>query len=81
MNHTGYQYTKDVDCSGMTQKRRQMIMTDKTLMQELLAAGYPREQMFDHESDLYIYVTPLTTKVVEEFYKKKGWTESYDLAL
>lgn len=56
-------------------------MTDKTLMQELLAAGYPREQMFNHESDLYIYVTPLTTKVVEEFYKKKGWTESYDLAL
>lgn len=49
-------------------------MAEKTLMLELLDAGYPREQMFNHESDLYIYVTPLTTKVVEEFYEKKGWS-------
>lgn len=52
-------------------------MSEKTLMQELLDAGYPREQMFNHESDLYIYVTPLTEKVVEEFYKKKGWSVSW----
>ena len=52
-------------------------MAEKTLMQELLEAGYPREQMFNHESDLYIYVTPLTTKVVEEFYQKKGWSVSW----
>ncbi len=36
-----------------------------TLMERLLAAGYPREQMFSHESDLYVFVTPLTKKVVE----------------
>lgn len=47
-------------------------MPDRTLMQRLLDAGYPREQMDNHESDLYIYVTPLTTKIVEEFYKEKG---------
>lgn len=52
-------------------------MAEKTLMQELLDAGYPKDQMFHHESDLYIYVTPLTTKVVEEFYKKKGWNRNW----
>ena len=36
-----------------------------TLMERLLAAGYPRDQMFSHESDLYIFVTPLTMRVVE----------------
>ena len=33
---------------------------DKTLMELLLEAGYPREEVFNHCSDLYVFVTPLT---------------------
>ena len=47
-----------------------------TLMQELLDAGYPREEMFSHESDLYVYVTPLTKRIVEGYYKRKGWSRT-----
>lgn len=42
----------------------------KTLMQRLLEAGYPRDQMFNHELDLYVFVTPLTKRVVEEWCKE-----------
>lgn len=48
----------------------------KTLMQELLDAGYPREKMYNHESDLYVYVTPLTTRIVQAFYERKGWSSA-----
>lgn len=41
----------------------------KSLMQMLLEVGYPREQMFCHESDLYVFVTPLTEKVITEWCK------------
>lgn len=44
-----------------------------TLMDRLLAAGYPRDQMFSHESDLYVFVTPLTKRVVEEWCSEKGF--------
>lgn len=30
-----------------------------TLMEALEKAGYPREQMFNHNSDLYVFVTPV----------------------
>ena len=39
-----------------------------TLMERLLAAGYPRDQMFSHESDLYIFVTPLTMRQGERLF-------------
>ena len=39
----------------------------KTMLELLLEAGYKKEDVFHHESDLYIYVTPLTTKIVEEW--------------
>lgn len=45
----------------------------KPLMQRLLDAGYPREEMDHHESDLYVYVTPLTTKVINEWLEYNGW--------
>ena len=35
-----------------------------SLMEMLEAAGYPREEMFHHESDLYVYATPLTGAVI-----------------
>ena len=31
-----------------------------TLMKKLEAAGYPREEMYHYESDLYVFLTPLT---------------------
>ena len=45
----------------------------KTLKEMLIEAGYPESEM-DHEmdhyySDLYVYVTPLTTKVIKEWCK------------
>lgn len=45
----------------------------KPLMQQLLDAGYPRDEMFHHESDLYVYVTPLTTSVIEEWCKENNY--------
>ena len=36
-------------------------------MQRLLDAGYPREDVYHYYSDLYVYVTPLTTRVIKEW--------------
>ena len=41
-------------------------------MQRLLDAGYPREDMFHHYSDLYVYATPLTKSVIEKWCKDQG---------
>lgn len=46
---------------------------NKSLMQMLEEAGYPREEMFNHESDLYIFVTPLTKRVLEDWCEANGW--------
>ena len=45
----------------------------KSLMQMLIDAGYPQEDIHHHESDLYVYVTPLTTRVLEEWCQANGW--------
>ena len=47
----------------------------KTLIEMLLEAGYPREQIHHHESDLYVFITPLTTKVLEDWCEKNGWNK------
>ena len=47
----------------------------KSLMEMLIEAGYPREDINHHDSDLYIYVTPLTTKVLKEWCKANGWKQ------
>lgn len=52
-------------------------MKAKSLMQMLLDAGYPREDMHHHESDLYIYVTPLTTKVIEDWCKAYKYNKEF----
>lgn len=39
----------------------------KTLLERLLEAGYPKAEVHHHVSDLYIFVTPLTTKIVKEW--------------
>ena len=45
----------------------------RTLMEMLIEAGYPKEEMYHHASDLYVYVTPLTTKVIEEWCKANNY--------
>lgn len=43
----------------------------KTLKEMLIEAGYPEIEMYhpSYGSDLYVYVTPLTTKVIKEWCK------------
>lgn len=38
-----------------------MEKNNKTLMQRLIEAGYSEKDIFHHESDLYVFVTPITT--------------------
>ena len=49
----------------------------KTLMEMLIEAGYPKEEMYhpSYGSDLYVYVTPLTTKGIEYL---ENWEENWD---
>lgn len=46
---------------------------EKTLIEMLVEAGYPEEQIYHHESDLYVFATPLTKKVLEDWCEKNGW--------
>lgn len=50
---------------------------EKTLLEMLIEAGYPKEDVFHHESDLYVYVSNLTTRVIEEWCEAQG----YDIKL
>lgn len=45
----------------------------KTLMERLLEAGYPPEDIDHYYHDLYVYVTPLTTKVITELANENGY--------
>lgn len=49
-----------------------------TLMERLLAAGYPRNQIFHHESDLYVFVTPTTTKIIEQWCSENGYIRTWN---
>ena len=51
-------------------------MNNKSLMECLLEAGYPPEDIDHHYSDLYVYVTPLTTKVITEWADENGYDSS-----
>ena len=48
-------------------------MNSKTLMERLLEEGYPPEDIDHHCSDLYVYITPLTTKVITEWADENGY--------
>ena len=43
-----------------------------TLMERLVAEGYPKEEFFHHYSDLYIFATPMTQRVVNQWCKDNG---------
>ena len=49
-------------------------MNNKSLMERLLEAGYPPEDIDHHDYDLYVYVTPLTTKVIAEWANDYGYS-------
>lgn len=51
--------------------KERLAKEDVPLMQRLLDAGYPPEEMDHHESDLYVFVTPLTTKVIEQWCREQ----------
>lgn len=46
---------------------------NRPLMQRLLDAGYPCEEMDHHYTDLYVFVTPLTTEVLNKRLEDNGW--------
>ena len=48
-------------------------MNNESLMERLLEAGYPPEDIDHHYSDLYVYVTPLTTRVITEWADENGY--------
>ena len=49
-------------------------MNNKSLMERLLEAGYPPEDIHHHYYDLYIYGTPLTAKVIAEWANDYGYS-------
>lgn len=51
----------------------------KSLMRMLLDGGVKREDMgtSDYNSDLHIYVTPLTTEIVEKWCKENGFNKQH----
>lgn len=48
-------------------------MNNKSLMERLLEAGYPPKDINHYYYDLYVYVTPLTTKVITEWADENGY--------
>ena len=46
---------------------------NKNLMEMLAESGYPETDIYHHNSDLYIFATPLTTRVLEEWCDMNGW--------
>lgn len=52
-------------------------MNNKSLMERLLEAGYPPEDIDHYYYDLYVYVTPLTTKVIKEWADENGYDSNF----
>lgn len=57
--------------------KRRLEKNDPPLMQRLLDAGYPRVEMDHHDNDLYVYVTPETTRVIEQWCKEHGYDRTW----
>lgn len=51
-------------------------MSTKSLMEVLLEEGYPPEDIDHHEYDLYVYVTPLTTRIIKAWLKYNGYVNT-----
>ena len=48
-------------------------MNNKSLMERLLEAGYPPGDIDHYYSDLYVYITPLTTRIIKEWANDNGY--------
>lgn len=48
-------------------------MDNRSLMQRLIDSGYPEKKCFHHNSDLYVFVTPKTTRVIENWCEEHGF--------
>lgn len=48
-------------------------MNNKSLMERLIEAGYPPEDIDHYYSDLYVYVTPLTARIITEWANENGY--------
>jgi hypothetical protein len=59
-------------------KQERVVDPDKTLKQLLIESGYPESEMDHHQSDLYIYVTPETTKVVNDWCNTHGYNRNHE---
>lgn len=44
-----------------------------SLKEMLIEAGYPESEMFHHYSDLYVYVTELTTEIISKWCAENGY--------
>ena len=55
---------------------RRIEMNNKSLMERLLEAGYPPEDIDHHDYDLYVYITPLTTRVLKAWMKDNNYTDN-----
>lgn len=51
-------------------------MSNKSLMERLLDEGYPPEGIDHYYYDLYVYVTPLTTRVLKAWMKDNNYTDN-----
>ena len=47
-----------------------------SLKERLIAAGYPVEDMFHWQTDLYVYKNELTTRVIQEWCRENNWEYS-----
>lgn len=50
-------------------------MNNKSLMEVLLEEGYPPEDIDHYYYDLYVYVTPLTTKIIKAWLKYNDYAD------
>ena len=48
---------------------------EKTLIEMLIDAGYPKEDIFHHYSDLYVFATPMTERVIKEWMNINGYNK------
>ena len=49
----------------------------KSLLERLLEAGYPKENIYHYCSDLYVFVTPLTTQIIDKYCEENKINKSW----
>lgn len=47
----------------------------KPLMEMLIEAGYPESEIYHHETDLYVFVTPLTIRILDKWLIENGFKQ------